>query len=66
MVDHLAVGPTAQTGSELLRLRALIAFLPDDPVSFDMQPEGAAAPAVEGGNRAWILAGVLENPVSRR
>jgi hypothetical protein len=47
-MDHLSVGPAAQTGPELFRLRTLIAFHPDDPVSFYMQPEWASAPAIEG------------------
>jgi hypothetical protein len=50
MMDHLSVGPAAQTGPELFRLRPLIAFHPDDPVSFYMQPEWASAPAIKGGS----------------
>ena len=50
MMDHLSVGPAAQTGPELFRLRTLIAFHPDDPVPLYMQPERAAAPAIKGGS----------------
>ena len=50
MMDHLPVGPAAQTGPELFRLRTLIALHPDDPVSFYMQPEWASAPAIKGGS----------------
>jgi hypothetical protein len=50
MVDHLSVGPAAQTGPELFRFRTLIAFHPDDPVPLYMQPERAPAPAIKAGS----------------
>jgi hypothetical protein len=50
MVDHLAVGPAAETGPELFRLRSLVAFDADNPIVPDVQSQRASASAIEGGS----------------
>jgi hypothetical protein len=49
MVNHLAVGPAPETGSELFRFVCVIAFHPDDPVVLNMQSQGTTPATIKGG-----------------
>jgi hypothetical protein len=66
-VDHLAIGPAAEASPKLFRLRACVAFHPDDAVALNVQQERAPSSAIKGGsgpddpNLAVVLAGPSGN-----